>query len=115
MNEPLAGRRLVALLATENMLETYQAIFAVEINRESHWMHGVKIEVDPTIADGSFGELYADGMRRVLPCEYLQRRILDEWPTINLDEPQTVSHYFGILKPRPRHQRPLRNLRNRSV
>ena len=34
---------------------------------------------------------------------------------INLDEPQTVSHYFGILKPRPRHQRPLRNLRNRSV
>lgn len=105
MNEPLAGRRLVSFTISPNRLAVLRK-HCTESPEHTAWFDGVALYVSAFMPDDRYLEMYHDGSIRM---------VIEEGPTINLDEPQTVSHYFGILKPRPRHQRPLRNLRNRSV
>lgn len=105
MNEPLAGRRLVSFTMSPNRLAVLRK-HCTETTGAPAWFDGVAVYVSAFMPDDRYLETYHDGSIRM---------VIEEGPTINLDEPQTVSHYFGILKPRPRHQRPLRNLRNRSV
>lgn len=107
MNEPLAGRRLVSFTMSPNRLAELRKYVIEQLSSGAPaWFDGVALYVADDLADDRYIETYHDGTIRM---------VIEEGPTINLDEPQTVSHYFGILKPRPRHQRPLRNLRNRSV
>ena len=104
MNEPLAGRRLVSFTMSRNRLAELRK-HCTETTGAPAWFDGVAVYVSAFMPDDRYLETYHDGSIRL---------VVEEGPNIYPDRVEEVRTYSGFYT-RPRHQRPLRNLRNRSV
>jgi len=105
MNEPLAGRRLVSFTMSPKRFEVLKK-HRVEVPQFCEWFDGVAVHVSEFLGDDRYIETYHDGSIRL---------VVEDGPTIYPDRVQEIRTYSKDYKPRPRHQRPLRNIKNRSV
>lgn len=95
---------LVSLTMSRKRFDAFRS--ACETSLGIFPLHAVAIRIAQVMSDDRYLEAYADGASRLVIEE--APPVL---PTINIDAPLEVPTYSGEFKPRPRHQRPLRNIR----